>query len=387
MALSIFKDFEAGQGIGNVSNYLTYSADLDSNFAAIETMFNALEAQFQSIQGPNAGIALEVVTYDAVNSLGSQVNGVFGARSFEIIESSITTATVPVAAGAALVAGVLVTASNQSVLSASLLASTSYSIVIDGNGVASATTTPGAGDLILATISTDGSSQWLSNTLAIVGEPFFKGDDWRLALRSDGNASAGVPTEVHRDFTDRLANLERVLRAVTTNASGGTALGRIAIGGTQALPGLILGDGTTFETDSGLYRIAADRLGMSMSDQLLMEWLNGEVRFAVAARSEPTVDATFTGAETLDLASSNAFHLTLTGNVSGITLNNPMVGASYVLTLIQDGTGSRLVTWPAAIKWPGNTAPTLTTTAAGRDIITLYVESASEIHATFSLDH
>jgi len=42
-----------------------------------------------------------------------------------------------------------------------------------------------------------------------------------------------------------------------------------------------------------------------------------------------------------------------------------------MLTLIQDGTGGRTVTWPATVKWPGGVAPTLTTTANARDKVAL----------------
>jgi hypothetical protein len=50
------------------------------------------------------------------------------------------------------------------------------------------------------------------------------------------------------------------------------------------------------------------------------------------------------------------------------TLANPigMVAGSFIpyrLTVIQDGTGSRLLTWGSAYKFPGGVAPTLTTTA------------------------
>ena len=47
------------------------------------------------------------------------------------------------------------------------------------------------------------------------------------------------------------------------------------------------------------------------------------------------------------------------------------------LKLVQDGTGSRTVTWPT-IKWAGGAAPTLTTTATtGTDIITFEYDGTS----------
>jgi hypothetical protein len=39
------------------------------------------------------------------------------------------------------------------------------------------------------------------------------------------------------------------------------------------------------------------------------------------------------------------------------------------IRVIQDATGSRLVTWPTTFAWPAATAPTLTVTAAKMDIV------------------
>ncbi|MGB2185104.1 MAG: hypothetical protein ACPH5P_00345 [Akkermansiaceae bacterium] len=46
----------------------------------------------------------------------------------------------------------------------------------------------------------------------------------------------------------------------------------------------------------------------------------------------------------------------------------------FVLKLAQDATGSRTVTWPANVKWPGGVAPTLTAAANAVDIIRFYYD-------------
>jgi hypothetical protein len=58
--------------------------------------------------------------------------------------------------------------------------------------------------------------------------------------------------------------------------------------------------------------------------------------------------------------------LTLTGNCT-YTFPTATAGKSFILIQKQDGTGSRTVTWPAAVKWPGGTAPTITSTASKAD--------------------
>lgn len=59
-------------------------------------------------------------------------------------------------------------------------------------------------------------------------------------------------------------------------------------------------------------------------------------------------------------------HVTLTDNCT-FTFPTATAGRSFTLALKQDATGSRTVTWPAAVKWAGGTTPTLTTTAAAVD--------------------
>jgi len=89
-----------------------------------------------------------------------------------------------------------------------------------------------------------------------------------------------------------------------------------------------------------------------------------------------TTPSSSSGAITFDLANGNAFQTTLTENITSITLSNPPASGTYgecIIKFVQDGTGSRTVAgWPAAVKWPGGTAPTITTTlTTGTDIVTL----------------
>jgi hypothetical protein len=74
-----------------------------------------------------------------------------------------------------------------------------------------------------------------------------------------------------------------------------------------------------------------------------------------------------TGAVTLDFSVAPMNTITMTGNCT-FTFSGMLSGGAYVIKLIQDATGSRTVTWPAATKWPGGTAPTLTTGANAVDL-------------------
>jgi trimeric autotransporter adhesin len=81
------------------------------------------------------------------------------------------------------------------------------------------------------------------------------------------------------------------------------------------------------------------------------------------------VAITYDATTSVDWSQSNIQSITLTGNWAPTAFSNPVDGARYILIIKQDGTGSRTVTWPATVRWPGGTAPTLTTTASKTDYI------------------
>jgi hypothetical protein len=65
----------------------------------------------------------------------------------------------------------------------------------------------------------------------------------------------------------------------------------------------------------------------------------------------------------------NTFTVTLGGNRTMAAPTNVATGQKIVYRIKQDGTGSRTLTWNAAFRFAGGTAPTLTTTAAKTDYI------------------
>lgn len=83
--------------------------------------------------------------------------------------------------------------------------------------------------------------------------------------------------------------------------------------------------------------------------------------------TEESYTANTSTALTIDLANGTFQILTLTGNCT-YTFPSAAAGKSFTLFQKQDGTGSRTVTWPASVKWPGGTAPTLTSTASKGDL-------------------
>jgi len=90
--------------------------------------------------------------------------------------------------------------------------------------------------------------------------------------------------------------------------------------------------------------------------------LNGSVQAVTADTDAATI--------TFSMAASNYHTVTLGGNRT-LAVSNVSTGQPFILRLLQDGTGSRTVTWFATIKWAGGVAPTLTTTASKADVFGL----------------
>jgi hypothetical protein len=88
----------------------------------------------------------------------------------------------------------------------------------------------------------------------------------------------------------------------------------------------------------------------------------------------------------VDLSLANNFTLTLGGNRTLGAPTNQTAGQGGVIVITQDGTGSRTLAYNAVWKFPGGTAPTLTTTANAVDVLAYYVESGTRITARLVSD-
>jgi hypothetical protein len=116
-----------------------------------------------------------------------------------------------------------------------------------------------------------------------------------------------------------------------------------------------------------------------------------EVKFQQNVRIDgqsytPLETISSTASWTPDWDSGNVQTMELT---AATTINNPSnieVGATYIIILKQDGDGNHTVTWGSQYKFPGATAPTLTTGGNKADVITLIAYSSTVLMCTSVLD-
>ena len=107
--------------------------------------------------------------------------------------------------------------------------------------------------------------------------------------------------------------------------------------------------------------------GLAMGGQTISSSVLSNPTITAYLETAPTLTNSST-AVTLSLSSGTVLSYTLTGNCT-FTMPTATSGTSFIVKLIQDGTGSRTATF-TGVKWPGGTAPTITTTATtGLDIL------------------
>jgi len=109
------------------------------------------------------------------------------------------------------------------------------------------------------------------------------------------------------------------------------------------------------------------------------------INTTVTNYTETPFTANSSTAITLALTNGTFQIVTLTGNAT-ITMPTATSGKSFLLLLKQDGTGGRTVTW-STVKWPGNTAPTITSTASRQDIFSFFADGTNWYGVTVSQNY
>ena len=203
---------------------------------------------------------------------------------------------------------------------------------LTGNVTASAVSFDGTGVVALSTTLADTTvtSAKLSGALVTPSSLDVNGNE--LILDADGDTSITVDTDDQIDF--KIAGVEHIS---LTNSSGDTIIKP--------------------RVD------AKDIIFQQFDGTSILEINDGAYAKFTAAGIVP--EATLTDATTVTWNSltQSVAKVTLGANRTMGLASGGVTGAFISLLVIQDGTGSRTITWNAAYEFAANTAPTLTTTA------------------------
>ncbi len=100
----------------------------------------------------------------------------------------------------------------------------------------------------------------------------------------------------------------------------------------------------------------------------------------------PDVTITYGTTTTFDMSTFRDAVVTLTGNITTMTVSNVVVGKSGAITFIQDGGGSHTTVFDSKFKFAGGVAPTLTATGGAVDILNYDCRTSTFCYAAMMND-
>jgi len=212
----------------------------------------------------------------------------------------------------------------------------------------------------------------LSGNLVTPGTLDVNGQE--LILDADADTSITADTDDQIDIKVAGADDFRITANTFTALSGsgvvipegGLTLGSTAVSSTAAE--INYNDIATLGTSAASKTITADANGLTKITTITAD-ANGLTKITGAVLN---VEDTLTDQATIawDVIASPVAKVTLGANrtLAAPSGTSPAAGQFIALTVIQDGTGSRTLTWNATYEFTEDTAPTLTTTANKGDL-------------------
>ena len=136
----------------------------------------------------------------------------------------------------------------------------------------------------------------------------------------------------------------------TVSGTTGTFSGNVSVGGT-----LTYDDVTNIDSVG----LITARSGINVLAGVSTFAAQIEVNGGTKITGSQTSNISAMGANAVDCSAGNYFTKTITGATT-FTFTNVPTGVAYTFTMEVTLNGSNAITWPGTVKWPADTAPTIT---------------------------
>ena len=136
----------------------------------------------------------------------------------------------------------------------------------------------------------------------------------------------------------------------TVSGTTGTFSGNVSVGGT-----LTYDDVTNIDSVG----LITARSGINVLAGVSTFAAQIEANGGTKITGSQTSNISAMGANAVDCSAGNYFTKTITGATT-FTFTNVPTGVAYTFTMEVTLNGSNAITWPAAVKWPADTPPTIT---------------------------
>ena len=137
----------------------------------------------------------------------------------------------------------------------------------------------------------------------------------------------------------------------TVSGTTGTFSGNVSVGGTLTYDDVTNIDSVGIVTARTGVRVTAGGINVTAG----VSTFSGGTKIT----GSQTSNISAMGANAVDCSAGNYFTKTITGATT-FTFTNVPTGVAYTFTMEVTLNGSNAITWPASVKWPADTAPTIT---------------------------
>ena len=245
---------------------------------------------------------------------------------------------------------------------------------VDSNGTATATKEESvigvvsSTNLVTCTRGVEGTAQ--AHDAGAVVEILVTNKGWNDIL--DGLLVQHNQLGLHTDITASDITASGIVTALTAVVTGQSTLSDVAACAITAST-LVVASGISASDVTASNVVASNVTASEITSQVASTPIKfNDAHFSPVTSYTPEGAAT----ATLDVSQAATHKITMpAGNIT-IAVSNETVGQYFIIEILQDGVGSRTVTWFAGISWAGGAAPTLTVTASKKDTFGFRVTGA-----------